>query len=289
MALSINTDASAFGWGAVFGEKKAHGFLSLPERETSSCERELMAIHRALLSFAPELRGSRVRILSDSQNAAAVTDHGSSKLHLQKLALDIFWLCHQSSISLTVDWIPRGLNTEADALSKWEDSNDWQLYPSWFKILDRRFGPHQVDRFASADNNRLPRFNSFFHCPGSEAVDCFTQTWTPFTNWCNPPFCVIGKLLRFLVAQQANATMIVPCWKTAVWWPILCPTGVAFAAWVEAATPLPRSRDLFLPGKAAGNAFGVGCPRWDVMAVKIAFHPRLIARGKGPPVPFFNM
>ena len=96
-----------FGWGAVFEGKKAHGYLSPDERITSSGERELVAIHRALQSFPPQIKGKRVRI-SDNTNAVAMVDHGSSKILVQSRALDIFWLCHRYCIFLSVDW-------------KWED------------------------------------------------------------------------------------------------------------------------------------------------------------------------
>ena len=245
------------------------GFLSLEERTKSSGERELLAILYAVQSFAPLLRGHRVRILSDSTNAVAVVDHGSRKAHLQALAVRIFWFCQENDIHLTVDWIPRALNCEADHVSKWHDGNDWQLNPKWFAILDRRFGPHTVDRFATHVNTLLPRFNSFFSCPGTEATDCFTQIWTLENNWCNPPFCIIGRLLRFIQSQRAKATVVIPLWKSAVWWPTLCPSGEFFAPWVVSVVPLPRSADLFFPGKASGNAFGVGPPRWNVLALRV--------------------
>ena len=45
-----------------------------------------------------------------------------------------------------------------------------------------------MDRFASHTNHLCPRFNSAFYCPGTEAVDAFSQDWGGENNWVNPPF-----------------------------------------------------------------------------------------------------
>ena len=44
-----------------------------------------------------------------------------------------------------------------------------------FIHLDRLWGPHSIDRFASSYNSKLPRFNSRFLQSGTEAVDAFSQ------------------------------------------------------------------------------------------------------------------
>ena len=65
----------------------------------------------------------------------------------------------------------------ADYLSRIVDKDDWMLNPDVFSVLDKMWGPHTVDRFANADNAQTERFNIFFWCPGSEAVDTFTVNW----------------------------------------------------------------------------------------------------------------
>ena len=47
----------------------------------------------------------------------------------------------------------------------------------------RRNGvPHAMDRFANHENTQLPRFNSRFWCPGTEAVDAFSVSWAGENN-----------------------------------------------------------------------------------------------------------
>ena len=57
----------------------------------SSTFRELKAIYYVLLSLVEHLRHKRVKILTDNQTSAAgIISVGSSKVHLQLVALSIF-------------------------------------------------------------------------------------------------------------------------------------------------------------------------------------------------------
>jgi hypothetical protein len=62
-------------------------------------------------------------------------------------------------------------NTWAHKLSRHLDSDDRQLDPSVFHEMDTRFGPHTIDRFASALNTLLSRYNANWLDPSCEAVD----------------------------------------------------------------------------------------------------------------------
>jgi hypothetical protein len=49
--------------------------------------------------------------------------------------------------------------------------DDWQLDPSVFHEMDTQFGPHMIDRVASALTTLLPRYNANWLDPSCEAVD----------------------------------------------------------------------------------------------------------------------
>jgi ribonuclease HI len=270
-AVTVNTDASAFAWAGVLTDGTvARGSLSQGERATSSAQRELLAVHYTLQSFEERLKGRRVHILTDSANGQAIMEHGSGKAHLQRLALSIFWWCQKQGVRLSVSWVPREQNTVADCFSKLEESCDFQLHPQWFGVLDAKWGPHTVDRFASTENALCKRFNALYHCPGAEAVDCFAQNWRGDNNWCNPPFSLMGRLWAFLRMQGASATVIAPVWRSATWWPLVC-QGATWSPAVVGAMLIPRGRDLFVPGTAKAGRFGVGVPKWDVVALRVSF------------------
>ena len=99
-------------------------------------------------------------------------------------------------MSVEPEWIPHTENQLADFISHIQDFDDWQLHPGVFSWLNNKWGPCTVDRFASFYNTQLPRFNSCFCNPGSEAVDSFTCDWAGEMNWWCPPVYLIPRLLR---------------------------------------------------------------------------------------------
>jgi hypothetical protein len=243
----------------------------MAEREGGSGLRELQAILYVLRSFVSMISHKRVQVFTDSMNAVAIIDHGSGVPHLQQMALDIFWFVKSHAVTLSVSWVPRSENQKADAISKWQDTNDWRLNSVVFANLNAKWGVHTVDRFASHINAQLPRFNSYLWCPGTEAVNCFTQCWRGGNNWCNPPFAMMGKLIRFIVSQECMATVIIPLWWSAPWWPVLCPAGEVFLPCVVGWVEIPRSIPLFFPGFQTANELPVGNPNWRVLAVRFVF------------------
>ena len=104
----------------------------------SSTFRELKAIFYVLLSYVAQLKLKRVKIFTDNQAAARIVAIGSSKSHLQALAMDIFNLCLANSIVLEAQWIPRSLNERADLLSRLIDKDDWSINPSVFRLVDAK-------------------------------------------------------------------------------------------------------------------------------------------------------
>ena len=94
----------------------------------------------------------------------------------------------------------------------------------------------------------------------------------------------MGRLLCFLQSQPVRATVVVPAWPSAVWWPVLCPTGGHFAPWVMDVCVLPRSAGVFLQGTAASNALGQAPSKWPILALSINTR-RHVPPGSKVPVP----
>jgi hypothetical protein len=250
--------------------------LSLTERLFSSTHRELIGISSVLQSVVRFVENSYVRMYTDSQAAWRILHVGSSKEHLHRLAMEVFWFCHRHHIRLDVSWIPREFNSRADGLAGFYDRDDWQLNSSWFRILELRWGEHTIDRFATHLNCLLPRFNSRWWCPGCEDTDCLTLcNWARENNWCNPPFGLIGRLIRVLRTQRGVATVIVPEWTGRHWWPLLCPDGTHWASFVVDSLELPTDAiegvDLFMPRAGRANEVHVGPPDFKVWALRLDF------------------
>lgn len=134
------------------------------------------------------------------------------KEDLQCLALRIFSMCLLSCITSEVEWIPGSANDRADFLSRIVDYDDWRVNRDCFLLAEEKWGPHSVDRFANHENTQLPRFNSRFWCPGTEAVDAFSVSRAGENNWLVPPIFLIPKVLNHMVALGGRATLVVPAW-----------------------------------------------------------------------------
>jgi len=220
----LHCDASQHAWSGVLnsrlearGSWRAH---QMPEHITS---KELRAVLFTVESFLPLLRGRRVRLWEDNQGVVAMLASWTSRSPLlMSLIRRLWWLldCHDISISAT--YIRSAANVWADSLSRWVDTDDWRLSPTSFALLEEAFGPHTMDRFASANNSLLPRFNSRWADPLSEGVDCFAQPqWLAENNYCFPPVSELDRLAHLLVSTGAQATVVVPIWPAQSWFQVL--------------------------------------------------------------------
>ena len=201
----------------------AQGHWSPHEAAHSSTWRELKAVHNVLESLASKLRNQRIHWFTDNQYVARILLVGSRNPMLQKEALNIFNTFIAYQVRIKSEWIPREVNQQADFISRITDYDDWSLHPVMFQKLDSMWGAHTVDRFASFFNVQLPRFNSRFWNPGSEAVDAFTCNWQGENNWWCPLVYLVPQVLWHAQATKAAGTLVVPKWPSPAFWPILFP------------------------------------------------------------------
>jgi len=178
-----------------------------------------------LKSFGSVLAQKLVVWKTDNQAVTSIVCKGSMKPELNHMALAIFEHCAHMQIDLRVQWISRAFNTEADALSRLSDTDDWQIKPEIFAEINTMWGPFTIDRFANWRNTQLPRFNARYWSPGVEAVDAFTQDWSGVheNNWIVPPPCLALRVIQHLKTCRAKGTLVVPHWPSYPFWPVLFP------------------------------------------------------------------
>ncbi|XP_072042758.1 uncharacterized protein [Amphiura filiformis] len=148
----VYSDASSTGYGGYvvdMSDDIAHGQWNQVDARRSSAWRELKAVEMAMASFVKKLGNHVVKWFTDNQSVAAIATKGSMKTELQEIALNIFRICVQDNISLEVEWVPRSDNERADYISRIIDADDWAISDYIFEKLDKRWGPHTIDRFAS--------------------------------------------------------------------------------------------------------------------------------------------
>lgn len=267
------SDASDFAWGGYVicdGHKQvARGGWPEEVRDSSSTFRELRATFLVLESLAPTLSLCTVIHRTDNQAAAQILSTGSAKQHLHDEAVRVFQLCLAWGIRLHVEWVPREMNEVADFLSKLQDEDDWQLNPNLFTMIDRIFGPHTVDRFASSATTQLPRYCSRWLNPGSECIDSFTADWSGECNWLCPPIHLIPRVIRHVLSTRSDGSLLMPFWKSSLWWPLVCAGELWFQSFVIDCMVLEPHAGMFLAGTCRWNLFNASCPKWRVLVLKL--------------------
>ena len=190
------------------------------------------------------------------------------KAHLHKLALDLFSLCLNNNISIYLEWIPRNLNEMADAISKFVDHDDWSTTDGFFTFLNKVWGLFTIDRFASAENKKLERFNSLFWNPGTERVNTFSTSWEFENNWLVPPLYLISNTILHLLTCQAQGTLIVPRWPSAPFWPLLFVSKFQTQPYVVDLLLFDSPVGIFQLGNYKGSLLGSDNFISSVLAIK---------------------
>jgi hypothetical protein len=261
----LHCDASGnVGWGGVLnGLRPTRGFWRASQRELHITLKELKAVRFTVETFLADLNGKRVLLWEDNQGVVAILTNVTSKSPALMTELrKLWWLLDTNDITLRARYIRSAANVWADKLSRDRDGQgDWMLHPDLFQQLDKEWGAHTVDRFATANNTQLTRFNSLMEGPGVEAVDALAQT-----DWCNPgcnpPWALMARVAAKLRVSRAAATVVAPTWRSAPWYQELLSLCTDFR--VE-----PARRDLFLPGDK-GSRTAVGSASWSVTIFRVA-------------------
>ena len=159
----VYSDASDIGYGGYILDvpcSEVVGSWSCFEASESSTWRELVAVSRVLNSLSDSLEGQTNKWFTDNKNVKHIMSVGSKKPVLHEIAMDIISECEQKSINMKTEWVARGQNLQADFLSRCCDSDDWQVAPLVYVKLDKTWGPHTFDRFATDYNTKCHKFNS---------------------------------------------------------------------------------------------------------------------------------
>ena len=121
------------------------------------------------------------------------------------------------------------LNCRADRASRWrDDRQEWMLSQEAFGIVQRAFGPHTVDLFASRRNAQLPRFFSRWLDPASAATDAMQRPWAAEGNpYAHPPIAMIPAIIQKVKRERCEITLVAPVWATQAWMPDMLDMSVA--------------------------------------------------------------
>ena len=219
--ITIFSDASLSGWGAVMNSVSAKGPWTLEDQGKHINELELLAAFFALKAFTSSSTGISVCLMLDNITAVHYINKsgGSRSERLCRVSTDIVGWCESRGMSIQAIYLPGALNVFADRLSRdAQDSSDWKLCPSVFSALSRRWNL-KVDLFASAWNKQLDSFVSWGAQPEALAMDAFSISWKWLRGYAFPPFCLIQRCLAKIMRDQAELTLLTPLWPSQHWFP----------------------------------------------------------------------
>ena len=126
LALSILTSAVGCAAFISMNDKPVlHKNWDSIEMKQSSTWRELMCVKHALRGFTHFLKEQCAKWYTDNKGVETIVKSGSNKVHLHKLAMEIFSLSKEHDIAIDMVWIPRSDNEVADYVSKIVNFDDW--------------------------------------------------------------------------------------------------------------------------------------------------------------------
>ena len=120
-----------------------------------------------------------------------------------KVARDNWLWCIERKIWLSATRIPSIQNETGDR-------TEWQLQPSVFKLLTKKWGRPEIDVFASRHNYQIKPFVSGLADPDGYATDAMCLSWRDKYVYILSPFTMLSSVLQKLQEEQARALVIAP-------------------------------------------------------------------------------
>ena len=145
-------------------------------------------------------------------------------------------------------YIPTDQNTFADYLSRGSPLDELVLRPTAWSALERRWGPHTVDRYATARNTQLRGFNSLLPERASSGASTLAQDWHGENNYVFPPVSELPRIAQLLHERPLlQATVIAPHWPAQAWFQQLVAIASHVETWRASAVAVSPA---WLPGSA---------------------------------------
>ena len=224
-SLTLTTDASRLGWGAVLPPHRVSGLWSREVASLHINSLELLAVLQALQSFEDVVKGRSVLVRSDNMTVVSYINHqgGTHSPSLCRLAIDLWEWCLPRQIHLSASHIPGEDNLLADFLSRGRFlPSEWMLKTSVFQSICQVLSPPpEIDLFASLLNFQLPKYCSRSRDPQAWRVDAMSFPWSGLHLYAFPPFSMIPRVLEKVVQDEAEIALIAPYWPRRPWFPKL--------------------------------------------------------------------
>ena len=221
--LTIKTDSSLSGWGAV-NENSGEciqGVWDECETREDINYLELKAGLLAIKTFCEPLQKCHIRVFLDNTVSVAYINRMGGKItNLNSLTKTIWQFCAEREIWLSACHLPGVENVEADFLSRNRNSDmEWKLHTQVFKSIIDIYGKCDIDLFASGLNYQFKPYASHEPDKNAAVIDALSIQWSNIKAYVFCPFSLLGRVLQKITVDQTEAIVIAPIWSTQTWFP----------------------------------------------------------------------
>jgi len=222
-SLTVCSDASKSGWGAICGDRKVQGLWSRRMAKLHINVLEMQAVLFAIKAFKDLISGKVVRWLIDNCTTVYYLKKvgGMKSRHLSQLAVQIHQLCLDWDIVIQAVYIPGDLNVAADTLSRQGQviQSEWTLNHQVLEPVFSQWGRPWLDMFATRNNSRLCQFVSPYPDQEALAVDALSMDWNGLgLVYAFPPFKAVGEVIRKWNCSSGIQMILIAPWITAASW-----------------------------------------------------------------------
>lgn len=206
--------------------------------------KELVSVLETCKALTHTLASKRFRLSIDNTVAAAYARKGGGCVTmLARVAWEMTKVLVRCRARLTEVRIVRSEeNLTADEISRTDTGKDeWTLTPAArtrFQQWREKQGLPQptIDAFASKYDAMLPRYVSRFADDGAEDTDFFVSEVVEREGevmWCHPPWTMMSKVVKSILARKLKAYVLFPCWTRKIWFPFLNQAEQKLTLWAS--------------------------------------------------------
>ena len=98
---------------------------------------------------------------------------------------------------------------------------EWSLLAAEFCRVEARYGPFDIDLFASRINRKVQCYVSRYKDSEAWRTDAFFFSWSHFFAYIFPPFSIILRVLNKIEMDETDCVVLVRSLKTQIWFPKL--------------------------------------------------------------------
>ena len=227
----IIADASPWGIGCMW--RNPDGVSKVCSMRFNSSE--LVLTHNVQEALAPLLSyrkyrslieaGATIKIVSDNiATVAAIRKQGSMCVGISQQILALLKEAASAEHIIIAEFRPGEAIKEVDVLSrKGASIGDLEIDYRVIQEARRRWGPLQLDLFATRHSTKCRQFVSWIDEPEAIAADAMSLDWgrlfTVFGGiWANPPWRLMRKVLRKLKESRCRMVVCLPVHRSKAWW-----------------------------------------------------------------------